>query len=61
LALCVQIYLRIDRVDLAQKVLKSMQDLDDDDSLTTLAQVWVALAQVSAAPRPPHFFRAGLH
>jgi len=45
LALCVEIYLRIDRPDLAAKALKFMQDIDDDDTLTALANVWTNVAQ----------------
>lgn len=44
-ALAVQIYLQIDRIDLAEKVVKSMQEVDDDDTLTALASVWVNIAQ----------------
>jgi len=45
LALCVQIYLKIDRVDLAAKHVKLMQDIDDDDTLTQLAQSWLMITQ----------------
>jgi len=45
LALQVVIYLKIDRVDLATKTLKMMQDIDDDDTLTQLATSWVYISQ----------------
>ena len=44
LSMQVQIYLRIDRPDLAAKSLKAMQDLDDDDTLTQLTSAWMGLA-----------------
>lgn len=44
LSMCVLIYLKIDRLDLASKALKAMQDLDDDDTLTQLATVWLSIA-----------------
>lgn len=41
-------YLRIDRLDLAQNQLKAMKSLDEDNALTTLAQAWVNIYQVSS-------------
>ncbi len=49
LALTVQIYLKIDRLDLAAKQVKAMQDIDDDDALTALATAWLYIATVCAA------------
>jgi len=45
LALQIAVYLKIDRVDLAAKTLKMMQDIDDDDTLTQLATSWVYISQ----------------
>lgn len=44
MALQVQIYLKIDRVDLAQKAAASMAEVDDDDVLTQLATSWLYIA-----------------
>jgi len=45
LAMCVSILWKMDRVDLAVKYVKQMQDIDDDDALTQLATAWLYIAQ----------------
>jgi coatomer protein complex subunit epsilon len=47
LGMRVQLYLRIDRADLAQRELRAMKALDEDSTLSMLATAWVSLAMVS--------------
>nr|ACO15331.1 Coatomer subunit epsilon [Caligus clemensi] len=44
LALKLQIPLQMDRLDLAKKELKALQEMDDDATLTQLAQAWLNMA-----------------
>ncbi|KAK2721410.1 hypothetical protein QYM36_003632 [Artemia franciscana] len=43
-ALMLQVYIKMDRMDMATKVLKKMQEIDDDSVLTNLSQAWLHLA-----------------
>lgn len=47
-ALCVQVYLKMDRVDKAEQQLKAMCKEDDDAAITQLATAWVGVAQGGA-------------
>jgi coatomer protein complex subunit epsilon len=47
-ALLVQLYLRIDRLDLAQKQVKVMKSADEDCTLSMLASAWVNLGMGGA-------------
>lgn len=46
LGLLIQTYLRLDRLDLAEKELKSLTELDADCTATQLATAWVFVAMV---------------
>jgi len=46
-ALAVEIYLKLDRIDLAKKEVKKMVETDEDAIITQLAVAWVSMSSVS--------------
>jgi coatomer protein complex subunit epsilon len=46
----VRAYIQIDRLDLAQKELGTMQGIDDDATSTQLATAWLDIALVPLLP-----------
>lgn len=44
LALCVQVYIKMDRIDKAESAVKTMVGMDDDATITQLAQAWLGVA-----------------
>jgi len=45
LAMLIQIYLKINRIDQAEKELKGMHQMDEDATITQIASAWVHIAQ----------------
>ena len=46
-ALSIQIYLKLERHDLAKKELKKLTEIDEDAIITQLSAAWVYMATVS--------------
>ena len=42
----VQMYIAMERIDAARKELKTLQEKDDDATITQLAQAWTFIAMV---------------
>lgn len=57
-ALLIQLYIRIDRLDLAEKHLKVMKSADEDSTLSMLASAWIGLSSVSLRSISSLHFRA---
>ena len=60
-ALLVQLYLRIDRLDLATKQHKAMKGIDEDSVLTAVAGAWVNLAAGGAKVQEASYTYGKLH
>jgi len=55
-AMLVQLYLKIDRLDLAQAQLKSMKASDEDHTLSMLSAAWVALSTPGKAQEASYIY-----
>lgn len=55
MALSVQVCLRMDRVDAAEKIARAMAEADDDDTLAQLAAAWVGLHQGGAKVQDAYY------
>lgn len=56
MTMTVQVYLKIDRLDLAEKVVRSMQEIDDNDTLSQLASSWLYVVQGGEKVNEAYFF-----